>query len=171
MSLLAILALFIIVPLVEIWLILEVTALLGGGTQGLALTIAILLIDSMIGAVLVRNQGRAAWQELRTTLNAGKMPAKEAVSGGFVLVGSTFLLLPGLLSDIVGVIMLLPITRRPLTTRAIAFLKRRIILFPSGADSGMRDFARSNQPPRRADGHQSQPKPSSTPLDQIKSSN
>lgn len=171
MLLIAILALFIIVPLVEIWLILEVAQLLGGGSQGLAWTIAILLIDSMIGAVLVRDQGRAAWLELKATLSDGKMPAKEAVSGGFVLVGSTFLLLPGFLSDFVGVIMLLPATRRPLTNRTIAFLKRRIILSPSGADSGMRDFARSNQPPRRADAHTGKPESSSTPPDQVKTSN
>lgn len=171
MLLIAILALFIVVPLVEIWLILEVAQLLGGGTQGLAWTIAILLIDSMIGAVLVRNQGRTAWLELRGTINAGRLPTKEAVSGGYVLVGSTFLLLPGFLSDIVGVIMLLPVTRRPLTNRTIAVLKRRIILFPAGADSGMRDFARSNQPPRRADWHTSNPDSSSTPPDQVKTSN
>lgn len=171
MLLLAILALFIIVPLVEIWLILEVAQLLGGGTQGLALTIAILLIDSMIGALLVRYQGRSAWNELRTSLDAGRVPAKEVVSGGFVLVGSTFLLLPGFLSDIVGITMLLPVTRRPLTNRTIAFLKRRIIMFPNGADSGMRDFARSNQPPRRSSERADPPKSASTPPDQVKSSN
>lgn len=171
MLLIAILALFIIVPLVEFWLILEVAQLLGGGAQGLALTIALLLIDSVIGALLVRYQGRAAWDQFRSALDSGKIPTKEVVSGGFVLVGSTFLLLPGFLSDIVGVTMLLPLTRRPLTNRTIALLKRRIILFPSGADSGMRDFARSNQPPRRADGHESQPKTPPTPPDQVKSSN
>lgn len=169
--LVAILALFIVVPLVEVWLILEVAHLLGGGTQGLALTIVILLIDSMIGALLVRYQGRTAWNELRSTLNDGRVPAKEVVSGGFVLVGSTFLLLPGFLSDIVGITMLLPLTRRPLTNRTIALLKRRIIMFPNGADSGMRDFAHSNQPPRRSSDRADPPKSASTPPDQVKSGN
>ena len=60
MVLLAILLLFIIVPVVEIWLILEVAELLGGGTRGMVLTLLVLIIDSLIGAVLVRYQGRAA---------------------------------------------------------------------------------------------------------------
>lgn len=171
MLLLAILALFIVVPLVEIWLILEVAQLLGGGTQGLALTIAILLIDSLIGAVLVRYQGRSAWVEFRQAVGDGRVPASEVVSGGFVLVGSVFLLLPGFLSDILGVLMLIPITRKPMSKRAIDVLKRRIILFPAGADSGMRDFARSNQPRKRPGEQPGQTETTSTPPNQVKSSN
>lgn len=171
MILLGILLLFIVVPVVEVWLIIEVSQLLGGGTRGLLLTLLILIVDSVIGAVLVRYQGRSAWDEFRATLNAGRLPGREVVSGGYVLVGSTFLLLPGFLSDTVGVIFLLPPTRRMLTSRTLSFLKRRITVFPGGADSGMRDFARSNQPPRTgqsADGAKNQ---TETAKPQVETSN
>lgn len=171
MLLLAILLLFIIVPVVEIWLILEVAELLGGGTRGMALTLLVLIIDSLIGAVLVRYQGRAAWDEFRTTLDAGKVPAREVVSGGYVLVGSTFLLLPGFLSDAVGVLFLAPPSRRFLTNRTLAFLKRRITVFPGGADSGMRDFARSNQPPRTGHSRDEAKNESEADKPQVNSSN
>lgn len=171
MILLGLLLLFIVVPIVEIWLILEVAQLLGGGTRGFVLTMIVLLLDSLLGAVLVRYQGRAAWDDFRSSLDAGKVPAREVVSGGFVLVGSTFLLLPGFLSDIVGVTFLAPPTRRLLTNRTIAFLKRRITVFPGGADSGMRDFARSNQPPRTGQSADEAKNQTQTSKPQVETSN
>src|SRR5262245_42877574 len=104
--------LFICVPIVELWLILQVAELLGGGASGAALTIALLIADSLLGAWLVRSQGRTVWREFSEALNAGKMPAREAVNGGFVILGGTLLLLPGFLSDIVGIAMLAPPTRK-----------------------------------------------------------
>lgn len=146
------LLLFIAVPVIEVWLILEVAQLLGGGTRGLVLTFVVLIVDSLIGALLVRQQGRSAWLEFRGALNAGKIPGNEVVSGGFVLVGATFLLLPGFLSDFVGVLLLIPITRKPLAGWMTSLLRRRITVFPANADSGMRDFAHSDQPRRRPNG-------------------
>ncbi|MGB1583584.1 MAG: FxsA family protein [Solirubrobacterales bacterium] len=146
---LLLLLLFIAVPVIEVWLILEVAQLLGGGSRGLGLTLVVLVVDSLIGALLVRHHGRSAWSELRGAINAGRIPGNEAVNGGFVLIGATFLLLPGFLSDFAGVLFLIPVTRKPMAGWMFSFLRRRITVFPTNADSGMRDFAYSDQPRRR----------------------
>lgn len=153
MMLFLLLLIFIAVPVIEVWLILEVAELLGGGTRGLVLTMLVLVVDSLIGAVLVRYQGRAAWVEFRDALSSGKIPGNEVVGGGFVVVGATLLLLPGFLSDAVGVLFLIPPTRKPLTRWTIRLLQRQITIIPGSADSGVRDFAHSDQPRNRPPTH------------------
>lgn len=144
--------LFICVPILELWLILQVAELLGGGASGAALTIALLIADSLLGAWLVRSQGRTVWRDFSNALNAGKMPAREGVNGGFVILGGTLLLLPGFLSDIVGIAMLVPPTRKVFGGWVLNFVSRRVRVGFTGqtgpADSGMRDFAHSDQPRR-----------------------
>lgn len=140
--------LFIAVPVIELWLILQVGEMIGAGP-----TIALLVIDSLIGAWLVRNQGGSAWRRFRLATDAGRIPANEAVDGFMIILGGTLLLLPGFLTDFVGLAFVLPPTRILMRTRVVSFVGRRThATFMSGSvadDMGMRDFAHSEQPRRR----------------------
>jgi UPF0716 protein FxsA len=102
---------FIAVPLAELYVILQVAELLGGGVQGALLTIALLALDSVIGSLLLRSQGKAVWRRFNAVLSEGRVPHREIVDGVLVIVGGALLLTPGFLSDIVGVLFLLPPTR------------------------------------------------------------
>lgn len=147
MIVLLFLLLFIAVPVVELWLILQVGAAIGAPA-----TIALLLIDSLLGAWLVKSQGGAVWTRFREVSNAGRVPANEAVDGFFVILGGTLLLLPGFLSDFAGLLFVLPPTRALLRGRVIAFVRRRTQFVFMGTtaadDTHVRDFAHSDQPRR-----------------------
>ena len=100
------LILFIVVPIVELAVIIQVGSLIGVGP-----TIALLILDSVLGTLLMRAQGRAAWRRFTEAVQAGRPPAREVIDGGLVLLGGAFLLAPGFITDIVGICLLLPPTR------------------------------------------------------------
>ncbi|MBW3619605.1 MAG: FxsA family protein [Actinobacteria bacterium] len=104
---------FIVVPLVELAVIGRVNDWLG-----LPATLALLLLDSVIGAVLVKREGRRAWLAFRTALTEARWPGDEVVQGALVLVGGALLLTPGFVTDAVGLAAVLPPTRR-LLSRAL----------------------------------------------------
>jgi UPF0716 protein FxsA len=98
--------LFIVLPIAEIYVIIKV-----GEAIGVWPTIALLILDGFLGAALLRHQGRAAWRRFNEALAAGKVPAREAFDGAMVIVGGAFLLAPGFITDAIGLLLLLPLTR------------------------------------------------------------
>jgi UPF0716 protein FxsA len=98
--------LFLIVPLAELYVILKV-----GDTIGIGWTIVLLVADSLLGSWLLRSQGRAVWRRFNAILAEGKVPHREVVDGVLVIFGGAFLITPGFLTDIVGLLLLLPPTR------------------------------------------------------------
>ena len=108
---------FIVVPLAELYVLIPV-----GHAIGTLPTIGLLLADSILGSLLMRSQGRQAWRRFNAALEAGRPPAKEVVDGALVILVGAFLLTPGFLTDIIGVLLLLPPTRAVLR----AFLTRRL---------------------------------------------
>src|SRR6201999_2571927 len=84
---------------------------LGGGVQGAALTIALLVVDSIIGSLLLRSQGRAVWRRFNLALQEGRVPHREVVDGILIIAGGALLLTPGFISDILGAVLLIPPTR------------------------------------------------------------
>jgi UPF0716 protein FxsA len=119
MPLLFLLALFIVVPIVEIYLIIQV-----GQAIGALPTIAILIADSILGSLLMRSQGRRAWLRFQAALAEGRVPAREVVDGVLVVFGGAFLVTPGFASDAVGLLLLLPPTRaliRRVIVRRVTF--------------------------------------------------
>ncbi len=106
MRLLALVALFVLVPLAELYVILQV-----GEAIGAVWTILLLAADSTIGAILLRSQGRAAWRRFNEALATGRMPHQEVIDGVLVIFGGAFLITPGFITDVVGILLLLPPTR------------------------------------------------------------
>ena len=113
----ALIAVFVVVPLVEIWTILQVGRVIGPWW-----TIALLVLDSIIGSWIIRREGGRAWAGLREAINAGRMPARELADAALILVGGTLMLTPGFVSDVLGVLLILPLTRpiaRGMLTRIV----------------------------------------------------
>jgi UPF0716 protein FxsA len=99
-------ALFILVPIAELAVIIQV-----GQAIGVWWTIAILIADSILGSLLMRSQGRLAWRRFNEALQSGRVPAREVADGVLIVFGGALLLTPGFLSDIFGLLFLLPPTR------------------------------------------------------------
>ncbi len=104
--LLPLVLLFVVVPLAELFVIIQV-----GQAIGVWWTIGILIADSILGSVLMRSQGRSAWRRFNDAVRAGRVPAREVVDGALVIFGGALLLTPGFLTDILGLVLLLPPTR------------------------------------------------------------
>jgi UPF0716 protein FxsA len=123
MPLLALIVVFIVVPLAELYVIIQV-----GQAIGALPTIAILLLDSVLGSMLLRAQGRAVWRRFNEALAAGRMPHREVVDGVLVIFGGAFLITPGFITDVVGVVLLLPPTRALVRAWLGRRLARRVSL-------------------------------------------
>jgi UPF0716 protein FxsA len=122
-------ALFIVVPLVEIYVIIQV-----GQAIGPWWTILLLVVDSILGSWLIRHEGGRAWRALREALDSGRMPAKELADGALILIGGTLMLAPGFVTDAFGVLIILPFTRpvfRRLLTGVVA--NRLVVMGPGTA--------------------------------------
>ncbi|MEV0587257.1 FxsA family protein [Nonomuraea sp. NPDC050310] len=112
---------FLVVPVLEIWLLIQVGSVIGGWP-----TVALLIADSLLGAWLVRREGRKAWRNLQGALGSGRMPDRELADGGLILVGGALLLTPGFLTDVLGFLCILPFTRPMMRRVAGWFFARRV---------------------------------------------
>lgn len=98
--------LFIVVPIAELYVIIQV-----GQAIGVWPTLALLVADALLGSFLLKHQGRGAWQRFNQALAERRFPGKEVVDGLLIVIGGTLLLAPGFLTDIVGLLLLIPPTR------------------------------------------------------------
>jgi UPF0716 protein FxsA len=120
--------LFIAVPIAELAVIIQV-----GQAIGVWWTIALLVADSILGSLLMRSQGRAAWRRFNEALRSGRTPAREVADGVLVIFGGALLLTPGFLSDIFGLLFLLPPTRAVIRRLFLREAMRRITVTMMGA--------------------------------------
>ena len=107
MPILALVAVFIVLPLLELYVILEVV----GPWLDWYGTIALLVVDSIIGSLLLRSQGRAVWRRFNAVMAEGRMPHREVIDGVLIVFGGAFLITPGFITDIVGLVLLIPPSR------------------------------------------------------------
>jgi UPF0716 protein FxsA len=115
-------AAFIIVPILEIYVIIQVGQVIGPWW-----TILLLIADSIFGSWLIKREGRRAWQALTSAIQSGRMPATELADAALILVGGTLMLSPGFVTDAFGVLLILPFTR-PIARRLLTrFLSRRLL--------------------------------------------
>lgn len=106
---------FMIIPFIELYILLKIAAYTSPFTA-----FGLVIITGVIGAHFARQQGRVVIKDIQSDLQLGKMPAQSLISGLCVLIGGVLLLTPGILTDIVGFLLILPFTRMTFSS----FLKR-----------------------------------------------
>jgi len=123
--------LFIVVPIAELYVIVQV-----GQAIGIWPTLALLLADALLGSFLLKHQGRGAWRRFNEALAQGRFPGKEVVDGLLIVVGGTLLLAPGFLTDIAGLILLIPPTRAIVRSILRRFTIGRFTIMGVGVPGG-----------------------------------
>lgn len=119
--------LFTVVPLVELWLLLFI-----GGHIGFFPTVALTIFTAFLGAFLAKREGRRVFHEWQKAVSELRVPDEGVLSGILVLVGAVTLVTPGILTDITGLLLLFPPTRRRI---ADVLRKRLESKFKSGSSS------------------------------------
>ena len=127
------LALFVAVPLVEIYVIIQV-----GQAIGAWWTILLLVLDSIFGTWLVKREGARAWRALNEALGSARMPARELADGGLILIGGTLMLAPGFVTDLFGILMILPMTRPVFRRMLTGVVAHRLVVAGSPLRPGQR---------------------------------
>ena len=124
---------FVGIPLLEIFVLVQV-----GQAIGPWWTILLLIVASILGTWLIRREGSRAWRALTEALQTGRMPAREIADGALILIGGTLMLAPGFVTDAFGVLLILPLTR-PLARTALTKVVTRRLLgagFPTAGQGG-----------------------------------
>lgn len=99
--------LFVGMPLLELFILVKL-----GGVIGVWPTIAVVLVTGVLGASAARYEGMRVIKRINDELEQGRMPAEELVDGVLILIGGIVLLTPGLITDLAGLSLLLPASRR-----------------------------------------------------------
>src|SRR3954470_12981352 len=123
--------LFIVVPILELWLIIEI-----GGLIGVWPTVALLIADAVLGSLLLRHQGRGAWRRFNAALAERRFPGREVADGLLIAIGGTLLLTPGFVTDIFGAILLIPPTRAIIRRLMRGYVGRRFLIMGVPGSAG-----------------------------------
>lgn len=107
---------FTLVPVAELWLLLRIGAWLGAGA-----TVALVVLTGIVGATLARREGVHAWSAVQAELAAGRLPGRKLLEAVLVLVAGIVLVTPGVLTDTVGLLLLV----RPVRARVVRRLEER----------------------------------------------
>ena len=99
----------LLVPLLELYVLIQVSEAIS-----LPLTIVLLIVMSILGAWLLKREGLATWRRAREAMARGTMPTAELTDGVMILFGAALMLTPGFITDVFGLLLILPPTRVPL---------------------------------------------------------
>lgn len=113
--------LLLVVPLLELYVLIQVGQLLG-----IVPTLLLLLTMSVLGGLLLRREGARTWLAFRSALQAGRVPAAEVADGALVLLGGALLLTPGFATDLFGLACVLPPSRAVLRRTLTRVVARRL---------------------------------------------
>lgn len=115
-------AAFVLVPLAELYVLIQVGRVIGAWW-----TILLLVADSVIGSWLIKREGARAWRALHEAITDGRMPGRELADAALILTGGALMLSPGFVTDVVGLVLIVPVTR-PLGRRLLSGLVSRRLL-------------------------------------------
>lgn len=118
-----------VLPILEILVIIQVGQVIGPWW-----TVALLVADSVLGALLLRHEGARAWRAFRQALEEGRWPGDEVAQGALVIVGGTLLLTPGFITDIIGFLLLIPLSRRLVSSTLRSRSRTRVVGGPGAGD-------------------------------------
>lgn len=128
--------LFLIVPILELWVIIQV-----GGVIGALPTIGLLILVSVLGAWLMKREGLGIWRRVNAELAQGIVPTQGVVDGFLVLSAGALMLTPGFLTDLVGIVLLVPPTRALVRAGLVRRYRSRLTLGVRGFGPGVRAAA------------------------------
>jgi UPF0716 protein FxsA len=123
--------LFIVLPIAEIYVIIQVGELIGVWP-----TVALLVLDAVGGSMLLKHQGRGAWRRFNEAIAQRRFPGREVVDGVLIVIGGTLLVTPGFITDIVGLFFLIPPTRALARALLRRFTVGRIAVVGGSVGSG-----------------------------------
>lgn len=113
--------LFILIPA------LEVTVLIGSSQLiGLWPTFCVIVVMSIMGAYIAKRQGVAVWREIQYRLSRGEIPGDAVLDAICIFAGGILLLIPGYITDCIGLVLLIPIARKPVKYMIIKWMERKI---------------------------------------------
>jgi UPF0716 protein FxsA len=115
--------LFTVVPAVELYLLIQIGKTIGGSS-----TVALVVFMGFLGAWLAKREGLHLLTQVMADARKGIPPADRLVEGVLVIVGSILLITPGVLTDAVGFLFLVPVTRRLLVPRVKAWFGRHLVV-------------------------------------------
>jgi len=122
---------FTLVPILELWLLLRIGAWLGAVP-----TLALVVLTGVAGASLARREGVHAWAAVQAELAAGRLPGRKLLEAVLVLVAGIVLVTPGVITDAVGLLLLIRPLRESLTRRLEERYRRRLDIPPEDPPSG-----------------------------------
>lgn len=96
----------LLVPLIEIWLLIEI-----GGAIGAFPTFLLLIASTVLGITLLRRLGFATLMRAQRNISAGEMPTQTLLEGSFIALGGILFLIPGFFTDALGMLLVIPLTR------------------------------------------------------------
>ncbi len=131
---------FLLVPIVEIYLLIQV-----GQVIGALWTVFLVVLTAVVGVWLLKIQGMSTLMRAQEKMQAGQMPAQEMLEGMGLLLAGAFLLTPGFFTDTVGFLLLLPPTRAWLVSKLVAHIMRSGRFVGQAAVHGYEFEARSRR--------------------------
>ncbi len=117
---LRLLLLFTVIPLAELWLLLEMSKVTSA-----ALTFGLVLATGFIGAALARRQGWQTWRQIQEQMANGQVPTSALLDGLMILIAGAVLITPGVLTDVFGFLLLIPPVRKAIKKLATAWFRKR----------------------------------------------
>ena len=129
--------LFIVVPIVEIALLIQVSDIIGGFA-----TIALVILTAVFGAKLVKQQGLSAYSNVQGQMAQGQMPATELFAGLCVIIAGVLLMTPGIMTDVIGFMLLTPAIRSHL---AKTLMKQMMVKMQSGMHQSHSPFTHQSE--------------------------
>ena len=143
------LAIFIGLPILETYVIIQVGQAIGVGP-----TILLLIAQAALGAWLIKREGRRTWRALNESIATGTLPGRELADAAIVLIGGVLLMIPGFVTDIFGLFCVLPFTRPVARSALTHYLSRRFLSGP-----GAPGYPRSREQSQERSGEQTRQRP------------
>ncbi|MGD9127147.1 MAG: FxsA family protein [Planctomycetia bacterium] len=120
--------LFTVIPLLELALLFYIAQFIGGFE-----TFLLVIITGILGAFLARHEGTRCWREIQKKLASGQAPGVELIEGPLILLAGAFLITPGIMTDVTGLLLLVPLVRKNIARRmADRFRSQMTVHTPDG---------------------------------------
>ena len=113
--------LFTLIPVIELSLLIEI-----GSYIGILNTVIIVILTALVGAYMVRMEGMGVMYRIQKNMQEGQFPAEEMISGAMILVAGALLLTPGFFTDVIGFLMVVPVTRNYISAMIKKYIEKKM---------------------------------------------